>query len=177
VSGDRAAGPGPAASRPGPVRLILVDADRRVRAGLAGLLELSPAVEVVATAGDVRGALAACERTAPDVVVIDPRLPELQDGIALINALRQRRPAVRIVALAWSSDLELALGPDAGVTVVPKADGATDLGERVVAVVAGAAPATTDGGPAGHDPGGGRVGSGGGGRQGPPGRVMFSPAP
>jgi CheY-like chemotaxis protein len=187
--------PESAVSQPRPVRLLLVDADRRVRAGLASLLELSPAVEVVATAGDVRAALAACERAAPDVVVVDPRLPELQDGIAFVSALREGWPAVRIVALAWSAHLELTLGEDVGVTVLPKADGETDLGERVIALVAGAAPAAEDDAsvavpapaapPAAPDAtapqaapgrGGARVSSGGGGRPGPAGRVMFSSA-
>jgi len=133
------AGPAPAAAsrtaRTRPVRLLLVDADRRVRAGLASLLELSPEVEIVATAGDVRGALAACTAASPEVVVVDPRLPEAPEGIAFIRAVRERWPLVRVVALAWSGRLARALGDDPGVTVVPKTDAGIDLGERVVSLV------------------------------------------
>lgn len=157
ASGDEPGGdPRAPAATPagGPVRMVLVDADRRVRAGLAALLELSPAVTVVATAGDVRGAVDACARTAPDVIVVDPRLPEIQDGIAFISAVRAGRPAIRIIALAWSNDLDPALGTDLGVAVVPITNGESDLGERVIALALGTGTGT-------GSPGRGRGGGGG----------------
>lgn len=178
--GDVRAPAGPPAG--GPVRLLLVDADRRVLAGLVALLELSPAVTVVATAGDVRGAVDACARTAPDAIVVDPRLPEIGDGVAFITTVRADRPAIRIIALAWSNDLDPALGPDLGVSVVPMADGESDLGERVIALALGTGTGTGSPGKGGGGGGGGgggedaRVASGKGSRPGRAARVVLFPA-
>jgi DNA-binding NarL/FixJ family response regulator len=42
----------------------------------------------------------------PQVVVLDPRLPEVSDGMALIRRLRQLDADVAILAVGWSPDLE-----------------------------------------------------------------------
>ena len=47
----------------------------------------------------------ACE-CRPDVVVVDPRLPEVDGGLDFIAGLRARCPEVRIVAMCWSDALE-----------------------------------------------------------------------
>ena len=44
----------------------------------------------------------------PEVVVLDPRLPEVSDGMALIRRLRAMDPGVRILAVGSSPDLEQA---------------------------------------------------------------------
>jgi CheY-like chemotaxis protein len=115
---------------PVPLRLLVVDADRRVRSSLADLLALAEHVEVVGSAGHARAAVDACEAERPDAVVIDPRLPELPEGIAFIRGLRADHPEVRVVVVAWSSSLALLLGDDPGIVVVA-ADGG-DLADRIV---------------------------------------------
>ena len=65
-------------------RVVIVDADRRVQQSLADLLGLTGEVNVVGRAGDVRAALQEVERSRPDVVLVDPRLPDIEAGIALI---------------------------------------------------------------------------------------------
>jgi hypothetical protein len=122
---DRAAAP---AGRP--LRLLVVDADRRVRTSLVGLLDLAVEVEVVASAGHARAAVDACEACRPDVVVIDPRLPELPDGVAFIRRLRAEHPEVHVVALAWAPGLDTLLGDDPGVRVVGPDGG--ELGDRIL---------------------------------------------
>ena len=117
-------------SRPGPLRLLVVDADRRVRSSLAGLLDLAEEVEVVGSAGHARAALDACEAQRPDAVIVDPRLPELPEGIAFIRGLRTDHPEVRVVAVAWSPWFALLVGDDPGIVVVA-ADGG-DLADRIV---------------------------------------------
>ena len=126
--------------RPPLLRLLVVDADRRVRSSLAGLLGLADQVEVVGSAGHARAALDVCEADRPDAVVVDPRLPELPDGIAFIRALRLDQPAVRVIVIAWSPVLAAEFGDDPEVTVVA-ADGG-DLAERIVDVLR--APAGED---------------------------------
>lgn len=125
------------AAPPGRLRLLVVDADRRVRASLADLLGLAEQVEVVGSAGDARRALEACEAQRPDAVVVDPRLPELPDGIAFIRGLRADQPQVRVVVVAWSPGLAPILADDPGISVVSPDGG--DLADRIVDAL-GAAP-------------------------------------
>jgi CheY-like chemotaxis protein len=131
--------------RPSLLRLLVVDADRRMRSSLSGLLDLAEQVQVVASAGHARAALDACEAAQPDAVIVDPRLPELPDGIAFIRGLRAERPAVRVVVVAWSPALGLLLGDDPGISVVAAEGG--DLADRIVEAL------RTPARPAGGSPG------------------------
>jgi DNA-binding NarL/FixJ family response regulator len=82
-----------------PLRLLIVDDQALVRAGFRKLLESEDGLEVVGEAGDGAEAVAAARRLAPDVVLMDIRMPRV-DGI---EATRQvaagggGRPAVLIL--------------------------------------------------------------------------------
>lgn len=96
-------------------RLLVVDADDRTRESIAGLLRIRDRFEVVGTAGHAGAAIALVREHRPDVVILDPRLPELTDGISLIKRIRAVRPGTRILALGWSPELEhdtVAAGAD-----------------------------------------------------------------
>jgi CheY-like chemotaxis protein len=60
----------------------------------------------VATATDAEHARSAFGEVAPETVVLDLRLPELADGLALIREFRAAAPALRIVVLSGAADLE-----------------------------------------------------------------------
>jgi DNA-binding NarL/FixJ family response regulator len=90
----------------GPLRVLVVDADDRVRESLAGLLTIGGQCMVVASAGQVGPALDLAIDYEPDVVIVDPRLPEVDGGIAFITRLRAHLPATRILAMGWSDSLE-----------------------------------------------------------------------
>lgn len=122
--------PGLANLSVGPVRLLVVDADRRVRSSLAGLLDLADHVEVVGSAGHARAAFEECESCRPDAVIIDPRLPELHDGIAFIRRLRAEQPGVRVIAIAWAPGTSELLGGDPGIEIVGPDGG--ELGDRII---------------------------------------------
>ena len=98
--------PHPAARSDGPLRVLLVDADDRVRESLAGILAIGGRIEVVGTAGHPGPALDLVASAEPDVVIVDPRLPEVDTGIAFISHLRSIAPGVRILAMSWSHGLE-----------------------------------------------------------------------
>ena len=98
--------PGPRVD--GPLRVLVVDADDRTRESLTGLLSISGQCMVVASAGEVGEALDLALVHRPDVVVVDPRLPEVDGGIAFITRLRTQLPGVRILAMSWSDSLESA---------------------------------------------------------------------
>jgi DNA-binding NarL/FixJ family response regulator len=83
-------------------RVVIVDADRRVQQSLSDLLGVTGEVEVVGRAGDVRAALELVERAQPDVVLVDPRLPDVEAGAALIAGLSRAWPSLRIVLTGWA---------------------------------------------------------------------------
>ena len=75
---------------PSAPRVVIVDADRRVLQSLSDLLGVSGEVDVVGRATDVRAALEEIEREHPDVVLVDPRLPDVDAGMALIGGMSPR---------------------------------------------------------------------------------------
>lgn len=91
-------------------RVVIVDADRRVQQSLTDLLVVGGEVDVVGRAGDVRAALLEVERSQPDVVLVDPRLPDIEAGIALIRGLGTAWPGLRIVLTGWNDTDGHAMG-------------------------------------------------------------------
>ena len=90
----------------GPLRILVVDADDRVRESLTGLLAIGDRVLVVGSSGQAESALALAREHRPDVVVVDPRLPEVDGGVRFINELHASCPDVRILAMSWTDALE-----------------------------------------------------------------------
>ena len=87
---------------PSAPRVVIVDADRRVQQSLSDLLGLTGRVSVVGRAGDVRAALEEVEKERPDVVLLDPRLPDVEAGAALIAGLRRAWPERKVVLTGWT---------------------------------------------------------------------------
>ncbi|MFJ2029771.1 response regulator [Streptosporangium sp. NPDC087985] len=86
------------ASEPWTVDLIIVDDDPLVRAGLVMMLGGAPDIRVVAEAGDGAQALALVDRHAPDVVLMDIRMPAM-DGLTATEILRDRSRAPEVIVL------------------------------------------------------------------------------
>jgi DNA-binding NarL/FixJ family response regulator len=96
----------PATNGASRLRVLVVDADERVRESLAGLLSIGDRLVVVGAAGDPGHALELVASTQPDVVVLDPRLPEVDRGRALIRRLRKASPGICVIVLSWSDTLD-----------------------------------------------------------------------
>jgi DNA-binding NarL/FixJ family response regulator len=86
-----------------PIRVLLVDDHGIVRRGMRAYLELLDDMEIVGEAGDGqqaldRIALLEPEGRLPDVVLMDLLMPRM-DGIAATAAIKERYPAIEVVAL------------------------------------------------------------------------------
>jgi DNA-binding response OmpR family regulator len=76
-------------------------------------------------------------------VIVDPRLPEVDTGMALIARLRTHLPAVRILAMSWSDSLEAAVIESGANGFVRKTFRPTELVAAVLATTtSGSQPAT-----------------------------------
>lgn len=81
-----------------PVRLLIVDDDPLVRAGLKLMLGGADDIDIVGEGSDGSEAEALVDRLRPDVVLMDIRMP-VMDGLTATEALRARPDAPEIVVL------------------------------------------------------------------------------
>jgi DNA-binding NarL/FixJ family response regulator len=79
-------------------RVLIADDDDLMRAGLVELLGADPGIQVVGQAATGRQAIEQTRRLAPDVVLMDVRMPDL-DGIGATRALARAAPAARVLIL------------------------------------------------------------------------------
>jgi DNA-binding NarL/FixJ family response regulator len=80
------------------VGVLIVDDDPLVRAGLTMMLGGAPDIRVLAEAGDGTEVLPKVDEHAPDVVLMDIRMPAM-DGLTATEALRARRNAPEVIVL------------------------------------------------------------------------------
>jgi DNA-binding NarL/FixJ family response regulator len=98
------------------VRVVLVDDHPVVRAGIIGMLAAEPDIEVVGEAGNGQEALRVVVAVAPDVVLMDLRMPDM-DGVEATRALREREDPPRVVILTtYDTDADILRAVEAGAT-------------------------------------------------------------
>ena len=98
------------------IRVLAVDDHPVVRAGVRALLANEPDIEVVGEAVDGAEAVGLYERLAPDVVLMDLRLP-CMDGVEAIRAIISANPDARILALTtYGGDADIYRALDAGAS-------------------------------------------------------------
>ena len=129
------------------IRVLVVDDQELVRAGLRGILRTEFGFDVVGDCADGSEVIAAVESLTPDVVLMDVRMP-LVDGVRATRDLRRRDGSPPVLALTTFDDDEVLAGMlRAGASgFVLKGVPAEDLHRAVRAVAEGGAwldPAVT----------------------------------
>ncbi|MBN2351239.1 MAG: response regulator transcription factor [Spirochaetales bacterium] len=89
----------------GDIKVLVVDDQRLIREGISSLLNIQHGLKVVGTAGNGRDALEAVERTDPDVILMDIRMP-VMDGITAAREIIQRGCNCQVIMLTTFDDDE-----------------------------------------------------------------------
>jgi two-component system, NarL family, response regulator DevR len=84
------------------IRILIVDDSELVRTGLQSVLQNIEGLEIVGMAVDVHGAIDACARCKPDVVLLDIRLPD-GSGIDACRTLLKNHESLRVLFLTSSA--------------------------------------------------------------------------
>jgi DNA-binding NarL/FixJ family response regulator len=121
-----------------PLTVLVADDHAIVREGLVALLASQPNIEVVGTAADGRGTLREALRCAPQAVVMDIAMPDM-NGIEATRELRDRLPDVRVVILSMHSSVEYVFHAlEAGASAyLLKESAAQEIADAVRAVCRG----------------------------------------
>jgi RNA polymerase sigma factor (sigma-70 family) len=91
------------------IRILLVDDDDLMRAGLRAVLSSDDELEVVGEVSGGRGAVAAVRELRPQVVLMDIRMPDL-DGIAATREVLSAMPDTKVVMLTTFEDEDYLFG-------------------------------------------------------------------
>lgn len=85
------------------MRILIADDHAIVRQGLRSLIERRGGMEVIAEAEDGRQAVRLAHELAPDVVIMDVTMPQL-NGVEATRQIRQQDPAVKVIVLSMHPD-------------------------------------------------------------------------
>lgn len=86
-----------------PIRVLIADDHRLIRHGLAMVCRRRGGFDIVGEAADGRQAVTLARQLAPDVVIMDIQMPEL-DGIAATRLILAENPQARVLMLTMHDD-------------------------------------------------------------------------
>ena len=96
------------------IRVLIADDHPIMRSGIAGVLASQPDFEVVGEAADGAEAVSVAARLAPDIVLMDLRMP-VKGGVAATEEILRARPVTRVVVLTtYATDSEMLRAIEAG---------------------------------------------------------------
>lgn len=81
-----------------PIKVLVVDDHAIIRKGIRAMLDIVPDIELVGEAENGVLAVKLEQELAPDVILMDLMMPEM-DGIAAIKEIKKQRPKARILVL------------------------------------------------------------------------------
>ena len=120
------------------VRTLIVDDHADVRFLIRQIMQdAGPPLEVVGEADGIESALALVDELAPDVVVMDARMPRI-DGFEAAPMLHARRPGLPILLCsAWVDDEVRRRAADAGIGAVLSKDQFDEIPAAVLDLAGG----------------------------------------
>jgi len=122
------------------IKVLLVDDHGIVLEGLRRILDQEPDIKVVGIARNGSEAIAMANNQAPDVIVMDLRMP-VMDGIDATRELKQRFPAVRILMLTMCGEDLVEKAMEAGASGYLQKDAApNEISKAVHQVYEGLCP-------------------------------------
>lgn len=86
------------------LRILIADDHVLVREGIRNFLDTEPDIEIVGEAGDAEGAIALARTQAPDVALLDLRMPG--GGVEATRRIREVAPGAQVVILSSFEDDE-----------------------------------------------------------------------
>ena len=89
-----------------PIRVMIVDDHAMVRRGLAAFMRSKTDLALVAEASNGDEAVALCEVSQPDVILMDLVMPKI-DGIAVTRIVKERWPQTQVIALTSFQERDL----------------------------------------------------------------------
>lgn len=113
------------------LRILIADDHVLVREGIRNFLDTEPDLEIVGEAGDAEGAIALARTRAPNVALLDLRMPG--GGVEATRRIREVAPGAQVVILSSFEDDEGVRGAiEAGaISYVLKDIGAEALAETI----------------------------------------------
>jgi two-component system, NarL family, nitrate/nitrite response regulator NarL len=128
----------PGTDRAARTRVLVADDHPAMRGALARLVREHPALELVGEACDGEQALALIGTLAPDVALLDVRMPG-PDGLAIVSKLRGTKDTTRLLLISGSDDSETAHKAIAqgAAGFLSKDAEETEISEAILAVAAG----------------------------------------
>ncbi|MEV4891124.1 response regulator transcription factor [Nonomuraea sp. NPDC055795] len=120
------------------IKLLIVDDHPVVREGLRGMLDGDPGLDVVGAASSGDEAVVRARELAPDVVLMDLRMPG-GDGVSATGRILADRPGIRVIVLTtYESDQDIVRAVEAGAAgYLLKDTSAEDLVAAVYAAARG----------------------------------------
>ena len=115
------------------IRVVIVDSDDLVCQTVGALVGIGGRIEVVGMAGQTGPAIEIILAAQPDVVLIDPRLPDLPGGLTFIRQLHAIAPATRVLVACSPEFLETAAAADGVDRAMRKTYRPDDLTAAIVA--------------------------------------------
>ncbi|WP_433920821.1 response regulator transcription factor [Streptomyces canus] len=111
---DRAAADETAVAEQDRIRVIVVDDHTVMRAGVVALLADEPTVAIVGEAGNGREAVELVEALAPDLALIDLRMPVLDGVAATAEIVAGKAPTRVLILTTYDTDVEIERAVEAG---------------------------------------------------------------
>ncbi len=87
------------------IKVLIVDDQELIRESLSIVLNMEEQLAVVGLAGDGKEAIQLCEKLAPDVVLMDINMPNI-DGVAATKVIKDKWSQIKVIILTSYKDVD-----------------------------------------------------------------------